>query len=110
MYEPENDRGYDPMNTQRGTGEDRRSVGEFAASGEYHFTRGESTRVGYSDAGYVPTSEASEIPPRYHYTEPPAAPPRMAHTRQAAIKPLRPGERRCFFSFVFFSLGTEGSA
>ena len=73
MYEPENDRSYDPMNTQRGIDESRRSVGEFAANGEYHFTRGESTRVGYSDAGYVPSSEASEIPPRYHYTEPPAA-------------------------------------
>ena len=73
MYEPENDRSYDPMNTQRGTDENRRRVGEFAANGEYHFTRGETTRVGYSDAGYVPSSEASEIPPRYHYTEPPAA-------------------------------------
>lgn len=70
MYEPENDRSYDPMNTQRGTDENRRRVGEFAANGEYHFTRGETTRVGYSDAGYVPSSEASEIPPRYHYAEP----------------------------------------
>ena len=72
MYEPENDRSYDPMNTQRSTDESRRNVGEFAASGEYHFTRGETTRVSYSDAGYVPSSEASEIPPRYHYAEAPA--------------------------------------
>lgn len=38
--------------------------------GEYHFTDPETTRVAYSDAGYVPSDSASAVPPRYHYTSP----------------------------------------
>ncbi len=46
-------------------------IGEFAAGtepridGEYSFTPHETTRTPYSDAGYVPSTEASAVPPRY---------------------------------------------
>ena len=41
--------------------------GEFAAgnSGEYHYIRPEATRRAYSDASYIPSEDASRVPPRY---------------------------------------------
>ena len=36
--------------------------------GEYHFTMPEARRSAYSDAGYVPSDAAPEVPRSYHYS------------------------------------------
>lgn len=45
-------------------------TGEFAAgNGEYHYIRPEATRRAWSDAAYIPSEDASQVPRRYHCRE-----------------------------------------
>ena len=74
--------------------------GEFAASprpdqervdGEYRFTRPEAERSAYSDAGFVPAQDASNMPRSYPYGAP--AEPKQKKQREknsaAVCRPLR---------------------
>ncbi len=45
-------------------------TGEFAAGGgEYHYIRPETTRRAWSDASYIPSEDAAQMPRRYHCGE-----------------------------------------
>lgn len=49
---------------------EERRTGEFAAgSSEYHYIRPEATRRAYSDASYIPSDHATEVPRRYRCGE-----------------------------------------
>lgn len=75
MYEPENYKDNGELGADMNRPNET-AAGEFAAghkpvNGEYHFNAEQTdARRGYSDAGYIPSANASAVPPTYRCYEP----------------------------------------